>query len=158
MRVRCLIWSSITLMDHSKLGPPGPSTRMIWTALLIGRQGIAEFVGEHGEELILALIGVFERFLHALAVVDVGHDDACAEHGPLGCFDGVKAAEPVTLLPRLRGCFAGNLLVHDARTRLENLPDLLGKRPATIEGSTSERVRPRWAVDRQAVDCGEGGV
>ena len=34
-------------------------------------QGIAELVGEHGEELVLAEVGFFEGFLHALPLGDL---------------------------------------------------------------------------------------
>ena len=39
-------------------------------------QGIAQLVGEHGEELVLAPVGLPEGLLHALAIVDVGDDGA----------------------------------------------------------------------------------
>ena len=116
------------VFDHlggpSEVGTVGPFQLHDLDGVADGRQGIAQFVGEHGQELVLALVGVFEGFFHAFAVVDVGHDRARAQQGPVGQLDGVEIAEPVTLLA---GDHAGVSLVTSLftmlSTGLEHLPE-----------------------------------
>src|SRR5262249_19309345 len=53
---------------------------------------VAQFVRQHGQELILASVSFFERFLHPLALGDVRHR-ACDQHG--GSALVVKLLTPV---------------------------------------------------------------
>ncbi len=121
MRVMCLIWSSITSVDHRKLRTVGPFQLHDLDGVADRGQGIAQLVGEHGQELVLALVGVFEGFFHAFAIVDIGHDRACAQQGPVGQLDRVEIAKPVALLSRSTRCLGADFLVHDALAGLEHL-------------------------------------
>ena len=60
----CLMSSAIEPLDRQELGRRRD-----------GRQRIAQLVGEHRQELVLAAVGLLELFLGLLAFVDVAIED-----------------------------------------------------------------------------------
>ena len=84
-----------------EVGPARPFDAHDLNGVADRSQRVSQLVGEHGEEVILALVGVAERFLHSLAVVDVGDDRADAQDRAVGGLDRVEAAKPVRARRRL---------------------------------------------------------
>ena len=92
-----------------------------------GRQRVPQLVGEHGEEMVLALIGVAKRFLHSLSVVDVGDDRANAQDRAVGSLDRVEAAKPASLAAGASRCHEGDLPVDDALASRKHVLERFGE-------------------------------
>ena len=56
----CWIWRRATSSDSSISEFPCTCRRMICKRIREGRQGVAQLVGQHGQELVLALTGLLQ--------------------------------------------------------------------------------------------------
>ncbi len=110
-----------------QVGAAGPFDSHDLNGVADGRQRVPQFVGEHGEEMVLALVGITKRFLHSFSVVDVGDDRADAQNRAIGSLDGVEAAQPVALGAAVYGRREGDLSVDQALPGRKDVVERLGK-------------------------------